>query len=580
MRIRFFILFLFNTCFAFAQTKQVILSDTAGRKVINILYADYLEFVDTLKDNPIRKLVGNVQLEHNGSTFYCDSTNIYIKQNKLKAFGKINIKHKDGTNIYSDYLNYDGNTKQAELMNNVSLTKEGSTLKTQYLTYNTQTKIATYNKGGILTKENTTIASKQGEYNSNTDDAEFIGNVNITHPDYTIQSERLRYNTANDSATFVAPTHITRGKSKVYCEEGWYKTKTEQGFFKKNAFVIDPPNTLKGDEIYYSARTKQGKVKGAVNIVDSIKQTQLTTKNLDYDAQTKTYTAQDSVLYIDKKKNIEAHGDRMVFNDSTKFMHISGNGMIDARNDKIKVWGNTIFYNDSMKTFLSYNKTILATEIDADTLWLTADTLHYKGNPKANKSDTVTLNGNFKAHRNVKLYKSDFQGFADSMCFKQADSTFQFFGNPIFWNEQNQFTADTTYIVLKNKKLNRVDLRQNAFIISRVDSSDFYNQIKGRLCNVYFIDNKINNMYVYGNSETMYFAQDDAKAFIGVNKAVCARMRISFKGKNEVDKIRFIDRPEADFIPIKQAMQGELTLPNFKWQIARKPLNKWMIFPK
>ena len=572
-----FFFFLIHIFSAQSQIQNTVVRDTSGKKLINIIYSDYLEFIDTNQNNPIRRLVGKVQLEHSGSTFYCDSTDLFLKQNKIKAYHNINIKHRDGTNIWSNWLDYDGNSKEAVLRENVKLTKEAASLETSVLSYNTSTRIAHFNNNGILKKDSTTVTSKSGTYNAQNEDAEFFGNVIIQNPSYNIKSEKIRYNTKTNIATFLAPTYIKRGNSTVYCEDGWYNTSTEEGFFKKNAKVNDPPNVLQGDEIYYNAKTKQGKIKGNVNIIDSIKQTQLVTKDLTYDAATKTYTAIDSVQYTDYKKQIFASGNKMVFSDSTKFMQIEGNGIIDARKDKTKVWGDNIRYNDSLKTFLASKNAYLAIEIEKDTLWIVADTLDYVGNKT---SDSISLNGIFKAFHHVKIYKQDFQGLCDSLFYTSKDSTFTFYKKPIFWSDNTQFTADTIQMRLKNKKPDVVNLLENAFIISKTDTAMLFQQIKGRKSNIYFKDSKLNLMYVNGNSETIYYAQDDKKGFIGVNKAVASRMRITFKDKNAVDKIIMIGSPESDFIPIKQALTENMTLKGFSWQIEKRPNTKWDILPR
>jgi lipopolysaccharide export system protein LptA len=568
------IFFTFFSLLSIAQNTNDIKSDTSGKKLIHIIYADYLEFLDIEQNNPIRRLVGKVQLEHNSSTFYCDSTDLFLKQNKIKAYYNINIKHNDGTNIWSDFLDYNCNSKDALLTGKVKLTKENASLETQSLQYNTNSKIAIFNNNGILKKDSTIIYSKSGTYNANNDDAQFEGNVIIQNPSYNIISEKIKFNTQTNVITFLSPTTIHKGKTKVYCEDGWYNTQTEEGFFKKNAKVIDPPNVLQGDEIYYNSKTKQGKVNGNVSIIDSIKQTKLSTKNLNYNADTKTYIATDSVTYIDIKKEITTQGNKITFNDSTKYMHIEGNGIIDAKKDKTKIWGDNIIYNDSLKIFHTSQNALMAFNLDTDTLWISADTLNYKGK---NKNQNDTIKGVFKAFHHVKIFKTDLQGFCDSLFYNDSDSTFTFFNSPIFWNENTQFTADSIQVQLKNKKPNKINLLENAFIISKTDTAALFQQIKGKRAIIFLLNSKLNQVKVQENSEAIYYAQDDKKGFIGVNKAISTNMRIDFKEKNTINKIVLIGNPESDFIPIKQAVQEKMTLKGFQWRIAQKPNSKYEI---
>ena len=55
--------------------------------------------------------------------------------------------------------------------------------------------------------------------------------------------------------------------------------------------------------------------------------------------------------------------------------------------------------------------------------------------------------------------------------------------------------------------------------INKVDSADYYNQLRGTTMNANFVDGKINEMRAKGNAENVYYALDEEKNFIGVNKS-------------------------------------------------------------
>src|SRR5699024_8366131 len=57
------------------------------------------------------------------------------------------------------------------------------------------------------------------------------------------------------------------------------------------------------------------------------------------------------------------------------------------------------------------------------------------------------------AYHDVRIFKSDLQGIADSAYFGFPDSLIRTFGNPIFWSQGSQLSADTVYLQLKNQKI-------------------------------------------------------------------------------------------------------------------------------
>ncbi|MBL0293726.1 MAG: hypothetical protein IPQ04_05510 [Saprospiraceae bacterium] len=78
-------------------------------------------------------------------------------------------------------------------------------------------------------------------------------------------------------------------------------------------------------------------------------------------------------------------------------------------------------------------------------------------------------------------------------------------------------------------------------------------------------------MEVIGNAETVYSAQDDDKAYIGVNHKLGARMNLHFLDK-KLQQIRFYTQPEGKFIPIQTADHLGLRIKTFQWHPDWRPL--------
>jgi len=98
------------------------------------------------------------------STLTSDSAYFYPQDNAFDAFGHVVINQGDTLNIYSDKLNYNGNTKIALLTDNVKMVDKDAVLTTNHLTYNTATRIGTYTDGGKLVNKDNTLLSKNGYY--------------------------------------------------------------------------------------------------------------------------------------------------------------------------------------------------------------------------------------------------------------------------------------------------------------------------------------------------------------------------------------------------------------------------------
>ncbi|WP_256001908.1 OstA-like protein [Pedobacter deserti] len=209
-------------------------------------------------DNDITYLRKPV-FRHVNATLSCDSAVFYPERNVFEAYRNVHIVQGDTINIYSDYLTYDGNTKNAHLTDNVRMVDKESVLTTNILDYRLDTKIGTYTNGGKIVNKDVTLTSTNGYYFSNTRDAYFKYNVVVVTPEVRITSDTLRYNTATNWAYFYGPTNIKGKGDNLYTENGAYNTKTEYAYFGKRNLYTNAAKSLKGDSLYYDGIKGYGK---------------------------------------------------------------------------------------------------------------------------------------------------------------------------------------------------------------------------------------------------------------------------------------------------------------------------------
>ncbi|MDB5125181.1 MAG: hypothetical protein JWP94_3310 [Mucilaginibacter sp.] len=207
------------------------------------------------------------------STLTSDSAYFYIQDNAFDAFGHVIINQGDTLNIYSDKLNYNGNTKVAILTNNVRLVDKDATLTTNHLTYNTATRIGTYTDGGKLVNKDNTLLSQTGYYFAYSRDSYFRHNVSLTTPDALVKTDTMRYNTGSKIAYFYGPTNIYSTKNEkdrdtLYTENGTYNTANEQAAFGKKNLYRSGTKSLKGDSLFYDKINGYGRAVKHVTFTD------------------------------------------------------------------------------------------------------------------------------------------------------------------------------------------------------------------------------------------------------------------------------------------------------------------------
>jgi hypothetical protein len=187
----------------------------------------------------------------------------------------------------------------------------------------------------------------------------------------------------------------------------------------------------------------------------------------------------------------------------------------------------------------------------------------------------------------VRIFSDSLQAVADSLYYSSKDSIFRLFYNPVAWGSGNyQITGDTMYVYTKNKKAQRLYVFENALAVNKV-GRQFYNQLKGTTINVFFKGGEIDYIRAKGNSESIYYVQDDKKAYTGVNKAHADIIDMLFTPKydstgkptgKELNRVVLRSNAEGTMYPFKHVVFEDMILRGFKWQEDRRPKSKKEMF--
>lgn len=255
-------------CFiSLGQVKPTQTVEPKSGKLITIRHAKRLVY-DSSIGVDARRLIGDVECEHEGAVMRCDSAYLYSDK-KLEAFGHISIVKGDSIFVYGDSLRYDATTKLAHLKGHVRCIEKDMTLTTNTLIYDIGNSVASYYDGGTIVNKENTLKSKNGHYYSATKEMAFHYDVTLTNPDYKMSGDTLRYNTDNKTAYFLGPSIITSKENYIYCENGWYDTENEISRFSKNALIVTDNQRLTGDSVYYNRKRGYARATKHVKIIDT-----------------------------------------------------------------------------------------------------------------------------------------------------------------------------------------------------------------------------------------------------------------------------------------------------------------------
>ena len=107
--------------------------------------------------------------------------------------------------------------------------------------------------------------------------------------------------------------------------------------------------------------------------------------------------------------------------------------------------------------------------------------------------------------------------------------------------------------------------RPQGGIINKI-AFNLYNQIFGLNSVGSFKNDTLDWIKSYGNGESIYFAQNDKGALVGLNKAICDTINIAFNN-NKVSEVLFSGQPDAGFFPFYPESINTYFLKDFSYSI-------------
>jgi lipopolysaccharide export system protein LptA len=476
----------------------------------------------------------------------------------------VHINDADSIHIYAQYLRYMGIDKKALLTKKVRLTDKKSTLTTENLTYDVNLKLGTYLYGGKVVNKKTTLTSTEGNYYGDTKDIYFYKNVLLVQPDGTIKTDSLQYNTSTEVSTFISPTVIKDKKGlTIKTREGFYDIKKKIANLYKRSIIEDSTFSITADEIAIDSLNGLSEFRG--NAV---------------------YRSKDKEQGFDMiANNIKTNNKRSTIMATQIPLLIIKQGA-----DSIFITADTLFSGrviDLLKTKKIPNvrpvpvDTSIKKGVLKDTIKVTTAAKSPIKKSAAKNAPTPPVDSTlkyFEAYKNVKIFSDSLQAVGDSLFFSGSDSVFRLFNNPIIWAQENQISGDTIYLFLKNKKPERLYVFENALSISKVDSSNYFNQVRGNSINALFDSTgQVHFLTAKGSAENIYYAQDEQNGFVGVNKNSCDLIEINFTdGKPK--RVKFINNLEGGLLPMRgKTNHDELKLKSFNWQDKLRPKSKFDI---
>ncbi len=405
-------------------------------------------------------------------------------------------------------------------------------------------------------------------YDGKIDIALVRGNVELIDKETHLYTDAIEYDVLNQVADYDTKGRITNGENTLTSIIGVYYVNQNLLHFKDSVKIVNPDYVVTSDTMNYNTKSETVLFTGPSEVHgDSI---YMYCERGWYETKTKISSIWKNA-FIDNMKN-KLRADSLFYNDSTGYGEGFHNVVIEDTTNNLFVTGNYAVYNKMPEKYFATDSAMFIQVTNDDSLFLHADTLIAFNIPDTIKEYLIV-----KAYYKCKIFSKDIQAKCDSLTFSFQDTIIRLYQNPVLWSAENQLTADSMALFTKNQETDRLELYDNAFVTSKIDTLR-YNQIKGNKLTAYFQNDEVYKIVLKGNGESIYYLLD-GEELAGINQSKSTDIQILFE-EGKVSEVIEEQNPAGFIDPPVSLSLKEPKLEGFRWLDYLRPKKKRDIFIK
>lgn len=555
---------------------------------------------------------------HNGTYLICDTALWNVDEKIINCQGNVQLIQ-DETILTSESLDYLIDEDLAKFRGPVVqlANKKNNILRTRNLDYNTKDSVAVFSGGASMKDEDgQVIESDGGSYESARKYFTFSGNVNMYTDSTFVKTSVLEYDSDRDLAKFVTDVDFWHEDNMLSAGRGLYDRSRELFFFQRDVHGLSEEQETWSDSLYFYRNTRDVLLLGNAHVQDSVRNVAAMADYMFYqdslsrvtmrhraavalknEQEKKTdtlYCGADTLVYETIKRcdipasEVSAAQKRReeIMEDAvTAYRRKTAEEALEAIKNKIAEAEE----NGEILPGLQYSQYAYLAKKDTDEEDGSASSSASQAPaapPQAEEPpalpaadslavqapDTTKI-GFLRGVGNVKIFKSDMQVLCDSLRYNDLDSVARFFHRPLVWNETvRQYTADSLFVLVRDRKADRASLMSNAFITCK-ESDKYYDQIKGTDVMAFFgEDNELARFDALGGANALFYLKEE-DAVATVNRVQCRMLSATLKN-GTVERVYYYEQPNNDAFPVVQLPEKEHTLKGFEWHPDERPKSK------
>lgn len=440
--------------------------------------------------------------------------------------------------------------------------------------YKDQNFIEAFNNVKMNQGDSIQMNSKYIEYSGKSQLAIAKGKVILRDPQSVLTTDTLYFDKLKQQAFYKCGGKVVRDTSGVITSTiGKYIVEQSKYQFINKVKLVNPNYTLKTKQLDFYSESGHAYLYGPSTIKGD--SSTIYCERGFYD------TNQDLGYFVKNSKinyeNRIVEGDSLFFDRSKNFASATNNIKVTDTINKSIIKGHYAeVFKDKDSVFIT-KRALAITVQENDSLYIHSDTLMVTG-PADHR---IT-----RAFYNVKIFKSDLSGKADSVHVNQnsgltkminlgrlqSSDAFKRKKKPILWNLGNQMTGDTIHFISEKetKFLDSLLVFNNAFLISKDTLGDGFNQIKGQKLIGLLEENELKNVHVIKNAEVIYYFRNSENLLEGINKSKSGKIEIEILD-NTIEDLKLINDIDGVIYPENEFPKNAKKFKGFSWREDEQP---------
>ncbi len=198
----------------------------AQTRRVEVLAGDRVEVTDD-SAGTVRRILGNVHLRQDTTTFFADRAVIYDARGEALLDGRVRILSGEDT-LTAAAVSYDSNSEVASAQGDVRLGDGESVLFAPRLTYNRRTEVSAFEGGGRILHRGAVLTAPSGTYSSALRVARLDGPVRLEDSTGVLTAARGTYDARIRRADFAGDVRLRRPDARLDADSVVYFRRTER----------------------------------------------------------------------------------------------------------------------------------------------------------------------------------------------------------------------------------------------------------------------------------------------------------------------------------------------------------------